>query len=163
MAAVTTVWIFWARGSIFFFLLAGSLAVSAHHLSAQQTQPAPNIAEISHLSTLLVTTTGRKSGKLRTKPIWFVYVNDRLYLQSGKNGKTDWYRNLQKTPELKLKIGELILRGVATFVEDEAETERVHSWFREKYTYARFAGLIGATIGHGKVVVVEKLAVSARE
>ena len=163
MAAVTTGWCFWARGSIFFFALSGLFAVTAGHLSAQQIPPAPNIAEISHLSTLLVTTTGRKSGKLRTKPIWFVYANDRLYLQSGKNGKTDWYRNLQKTPALQLTIGELILHGVANFVEDKAETERVHSWFREKYTYARFSGLIGASIGHGKVVVVDKLTVSARE
>lgn len=163
MATVTAGWSFWARGSIFFFFLVGSLSVGWHHAGAQQVSLAVDIAEISHLSTLLITTTGRKSGKPRTKPIWFVYADDRLYLQSGKNGETDWYRNLQKTPALKLKIGELILSGVATFVEDEAEIERVHSWFRAKYTYARVAGLIGASIGHGKVVIVEKLTVSARE
>ena len=47
-------------------------------------------------STLELTTSGRKSGQPRTATIWFVY-DDRLYVQSGKEGKTDWYRNLLKT------------------------------------------------------------------
>jgi deazaflavin-dependent oxidoreductase (nitroreductase family) len=102
-----------------------------------------------------ITTTGRKSGKPHTRPIWFVYDQGRFYIQAGRGGKTDWYLNLKKNPQLTLKIGTVTLTGSAKFIEDEKETERVHRLFRTKYTGARLANLVGSSIGHGKVVEVE--------
>jgi hypothetical protein len=68
---------------------------------------------------------------------------------------------LQKNPQMQLKIGQLTLTGKAQFVTDMAEIERVHDLFRSKYALARAAGLVGSSIGHGKVVVVEHLAEAA--
>ena len=56
-------------------------------------------------ATVELTTTGRSSGQARTVTIWFVRDGDRLYVQSGKEGTTDWYRNLLKTPTVTLQIG----------------------------------------------------------
>ena len=110
-----------------------------------------------------ITTLGRKSGKPRTKPIWFVYEQGHLYIQSGKEGKTHWYRNLQKNAQMWIKIAHLALTGKAKFIEDRAETERVHTLFNSKYTFARFAGLVGSSIGQGKVVEVELLTEAEQE
>ena len=128
---------------------------------AQESGLQDALAQTANESTLEITTTGRKSGQPRTKPIWFVYDQGALYIQSGKDGKTQWYRNLQKNPQMQLKIGQLALTGKAQFVTDTAEIERVHDLFRSKYALARAAGLVGSSIGHGKVVVVEHLAEAA--
>ena len=130
---------------------------------AQESGLQNTLARVASESTLEITTIGRKSGKPRTKPIWFVYDQGALYIQSGKDGKTHWYRNLQKTPQMQLKIGQLVLTGKAYFVTDVAEIERVHDLFRSKYALARAAGFVGSSIGHGKVVLVERLAESAQE
>ncbi len=128
---------------------------------AQESRLQDALARVANESTLEITTTGRKSSQPRTKPIWFVYDQGALYIQSGKDGKTHWYRNLQKNPQMQLKIGQLTLTGKAQFVTDMAEIERVHDLFRSKYALARAAGLVGSSIGHGKVVVVEHLAEAA--
>ena len=125
---------------------------------AQENRLQSALAQVANESTLEITTTGRKSGKPRTKPIWFVYDQGALYIQSGKDGKTHWYRNLQKTPQIRVKIGQLTLTGKAQFVTDPAETERVHDLFRSKYSLARVAGFVGSSIGHGKVILVADLA-----
>ena len=125
---------------------------------AQESNLQDALARVADESTLEITTIGRKSGKPRTKPIWFIYDQGALYIQSGKDGKTHWYRNLQKSPQVQLKIGQLVLTGKAQFVTDVATTERVHDLFRSKYSLARVAGFVGSSIGHGKVILVEDLA-----
>ena len=109
-------------------------------------------------STIELATTGRKSGETRTVEIWFVADDQgRLYVQSGKDGKTDWYQNLLKTPAVTMRIGELAMRGVATPVEDLTEVARVHELFRQKYLRARVSEWIGSDVGRGRVVLIAEL------
>lgn len=124
---------------------------------AQQGKPVTraDLEKVANQSTVDITTIGRKSGQPHTKPIWFVYDQGHFYIQSGKGEKSDWYLNLQKNPQLTLKIGELTFTGKAKFIDDPKETERVHGLFRSKYLLARAAGMVGWVIGHGKVVEVE--------
>jgi deazaflavin-dependent oxidoreductase (nitroreductase family) len=106
-------------------------------------------------STLDLTTVGRKSGEARTVTIWFVVDEQgRLYVQSGQDGKTDWYQNLIKTPAVKIAIGELGMSGVAVPIEDLTEIARVHDLFRQKYLRARIAVWFGSDVGSGKVVAL---------
>ena len=79
--------------------------------TAQESRVQDELARVATESTLEITTIGRKSGKPRTTPIWFVYDQGYLYIQSGKDGKTHWYRNLQKNPQMQLRIGQLVLTG----------------------------------------------------
>ena len=113
------------------------------------------LEKVADQSTAELTTIGRKSGNPHTTPIWFVYDQGRLYLQAGKGGKTDWYLNLKKNPQMTLKIDMLTFSGTAKFITDPKETERIHSLFASKYLRARLAGMVGSSIGHGKVVEVE--------
>jgi len=114
-----------------------------------------DLEKVANESTVEITTTGRKSGKAHTKPIWFVYDQGRLYLQSGQEGKSDWYQNLKKNPQMTLKIGTVTFQGKAKFIDDQNETERIHGLFSAKYIGARLAGMVGSSIGHGKAVEVE--------
>ncbi len=142
---------------LFLLLACGGLPFAPPLAATGQAELAAALGSVAAESTLDITTIGRKSGKPRTKTIWFVYDQGRLYVQSGQDGKTHWYRNLQQTPEMRLTIGALRLTGRAKFVADAEETARVHALFRSKYAFARVAGLVGASIGHGKVVEVEAL------
>ena len=136
---------------------------SGANAQAQEIPLNDKLAQVAEESTLEITTLGRTGGKPRTKPIWFVYEQGHLYIQSGKEGKTHWYRNLQKDAQMWLKIAHLALTGKAKFIEDRAETERVHTLFNSKYTFARFAGMVGSSIGQGKVVEVELLTEAEQE
>ena len=137
-------------------LLFGSLLMGTSGY-AQESRLQDALAQVANESTLEITTIGRKSGQPRTTPIWFVYDQGTVYIQSGKDGKTHWYRNLQKNPQMQLKIGQLTLTGEAQFVTDTAEIEKVHDLFRSKYALARAAGFVGSSIGHGEVILVEHL------
>lgn len=134
------------------------LLVSVPDWLFAQSSDSPTHADLEKVadeSTVELTTIGRKSGARHTKPIWFVYEQGHLYLQSGSEGKTDWYLNLKQNPQITLKIGTLTFHGKAKFIDDPKETERIHELFRTKYLTARLAGAVGSSIGHGKAVEVE--------
>ena len=147
----------WAGLVVLFVSLSMGISIHAQERTAQESRLQDALARVASESTLEITTIGRKSGKPRTKPIWFVYDRGALYIQSGQEGKTHWYRNLQKNPQMRLKIGQLSLTGKAHFVTDPVESRRVHDLFRSKYSLARVAGFVGSSIGHGKVILVEQL------
>ena len=151
--------------SVTFTVLAVLLPISAwlenpSALWAQQEKPTPiltraDLEAVADESIVQITTTGRKSGKLRTATIWFVYEKNHLYIQSGQGGKTSWYRNLKKNRHIAMKIGDLTFTGQAHFIDDQKETERIHELFRSKYLRARLASWTGSQVGHGKVVEIE--------
>jgi deazaflavin-dependent oxidoreductase (nitroreductase family) len=56
---------------------------------------------------LLLTTTGRKSGQLRTTPLVYMPVGDDLIVYPSNGGKESppaWWLNLQTTPEATIQI-----------------------------------------------------------
>jgi F420H(2)-dependent quinone reductase len=57
---------------------------------------------------LLLTTTGAKSGELRTTPLMYARVGDRLLVIASNNGAQrdpDWFRNLRAEPAVRVEIG----------------------------------------------------------
>jgi deazaflavin-dependent oxidoreductase (nitroreductase family) len=120
---------------------------------ARQLTPA-DLQKVADQSTLQITTIGRKSGKFHTRPIWFVYDQGKIYLQAGREGSTDWYKNLQNNPAVTLTISSLVLKGQAHTVQDKTKVERIHDLFRQKYLRARVFQLFGSFIGQGEVVEV---------
>jgi len=64
---------------------------------------------------LLLTTTGRKSGKPRHTPLEYVYnvKEDAYRISPGWGGNTDWYKNIQHDPHVTVQIGRHKFEGVA--------------------------------------------------
>jgi deazaflavin-dependent oxidoreductase (nitroreductase family) len=116
-----------------------------------------DLRSVAEPSTVKLTTTGRTSGKPRVVTIWFVAEGERVWVQAGKDGGTDWYRNLGKTPEVGLDFGSLHLRGKARAIDDVAETDRVHGLFQQKYWMAWASSFLGGRFGGGKPVAIEAL------
>jgi deazaflavin-dependent oxidoreductase (nitroreductase family) len=120
------------------------------------------LQKVEDQSTVKLVTKGRKSGLARTVTIWFVRNANRIYVQSGKEGKTDWYRNVLGNPAVTLEFDGLTLRGEAHTVDDAGESERVHGLFRDKYLTARVMGWFGGGFGSGKIVAIDKLEPATR-
>lgn len=72
-----------------------------------------------------ITTLGRVTGNPHTIEIWFALVADVLYVMAGDGTKTDWVRNLQRTPEVHVRIEDRHFRGEAHVVHpsDAADGE----------------------------------------
>src|SRR5437868_5418594 len=57
---------------------------------------------------LLLTTTGRKSGKARTMPLLYVEDGDRFAVIASAGGQQEqpaWYLNLRENPEVEVEVG----------------------------------------------------------
>ena len=140
-------------------LLVGGLTVFA-----AEEPPLPEVAtalaRIQNRSTIELTTTGRKSGKPHARPIWFVVTDGKIVVQAGKDGKTDWYRNLEKTPTAVVRQGEYTFRVRAKRVDDPARVDAIHRLVVEKYTTAWLLSFFGSSIGHGRPVELEPVSVA---
>jgi Uncharacterized protein conserved in bacteria (DUF2255) len=66
-------------------------------------------------------------------PIWFVEDGDRLLLLPIHGTDTGWYRNIAKTPEIRLAAGGAELRATAKTVEDPPAVEDAVERFGEKF------------------------------
>src|SRR3990172_3843035 len=67
---------------------------------------------------LLLTTTGRKSGRPRTTPLAYGRIDDTAYLLSEAGTHADWYRNLAKDPNAQVQIGNRRFLATAERVTD---------------------------------------------
>jgi deazaflavin-dependent oxidoreductase (nitroreductase family) len=57
--------------------------------------------------TLLLTTTGRKSGEQRTTPLIYAAVGDSFVIVASKGGSDEppaWYLNLSENPEVEVQV-----------------------------------------------------------
>jgi deazaflavin-dependent oxidoreductase (nitroreductase family) len=80
-----------------------------------------------------ITVTGRTSGRSLSYPVWFALDGDKLYLIPVKGSDTDWYRNLRKTPTIRLEARGKSLTASARFLIDETQLGKVLEMFRNKY------------------------------
>ncbi len=80
-----------------------------------------------------ITVTGRTSGRSLTYPVWFALDGDKLYLIPVKGSETDWYKNLRKTPTIRLEARGKTFTTSARLLTDEAQLGKVLEKFRDKY------------------------------
>jgi deazaflavin-dependent oxidoreductase (nitroreductase family) len=76
---------------------------------------------------LLLTTTGRKSGRRHTTPIVFSRDGDRLLVYASKGGAPkhpDWYLNLVADPHVTVEVGADKFTALATPLEGEERDRR---------------------------------------
>jgi deazaflavin-dependent oxidoreductase (nitroreductase family) len=70
-----------------------------------------------------LTTTGRKTGKPHTIEIWFAIdpASGTLYMLSGGGTRSDWVRNIQADPVVRVRIKDQTLTGTGRLVETSEE------------------------------------------
>src|SRR5947209_3385720 len=80
-----------------------------------------------------ITVTGRTSGRSLTYPVWFALDGDKLYLIPVKGSDTEWYKNLRKTPAIRLNARGKTLTTNARLITDQAQLDKILEKFRDKY------------------------------
>ncbi len=87
------------------------------------------------LPTLLLTTTGRKSGEPRSLPLIYGNVGDSYAVIASKGGMPKhplWYQNLEAQPECKLMVGAKAVSARARTAEGD-ERDRIWAQMAELY------------------------------
>jgi deazaflavin-dependent oxidoreductase (nitroreductase family) len=106
--------------------------------------------------TLLLTTTGRKSGEPRTTPLIYAEDGDRYVIVASKGGAPDdpgWYQNLSQDPDVELQVLDEVFPARARTAEGE-ERDRLWAKMNEVWPhYAEYAEKTDRTI---PVVVLER-------
>jgi deazaflavin-dependent oxidoreductase (nitroreductase family) len=82
--------------------------ISALHILLYRRSGGKILGRAAGLPVLLLTTTGRKTGKLRTHPLCY-FEHDGGYVIIGSKGGSDthpaWFHNLQSQPRAAIQVG----------------------------------------------------------
>jgi len=82
---------------------------------------------------LMLTTTGRKSGRPRYAVVEVVMYDkptDTYYVVSGWGRGPDWYRNIQKHPQVRVDVGFRRFQSKAEYPSEELAAQALHDYAR---------------------------------
>ena len=82
---------------------------------------------------LILTTTGRVTGKERRTPLWYIRAGDIIYCVSGWGSSSDWLKNLNASPNVLVQVGKESWGTQGVLIKEPSELERVLSKFQRKY------------------------------
>src|ERR1700730_907769 len=98
--------------------------------------PARNDAlrdRLSRYREINITVTGRKSGRTISIPVWFVLEDDKLYLLPVQGSDTQWYKNVLKSPMIRIDARGAEAEVKVVLVTDATQVSSVLEKFRAKY------------------------------
>jgi hypothetical protein len=90
----------------------------------------PDWAAMADAETVHVFTTD-EDGDMRSTKIWMVVDDGTPYVRTSRS--TRWGDNVERNPEVALRVGEMEYPLRASFVEDAAERARIVGIFEAKY------------------------------
>lgn len=68
-----------------------------------------------------------------TTPVWFVVDGPNVILVPMKGSENEWFKNLEKNPQIELSVDESAIPFTAKIVRDSDRVEMVLDRFRSKY------------------------------
>src|SRR4051812_7829052 len=80
-----------------------------------------------------ITVTGRTSGRKISRPVWFVNDTTTLYLLPVKGSDSDWFRNILKTPPMRLTADGEEWTAEVTPITNPAKVREIVDKFNAKY------------------------------
>ena len=120
--------------------------------------PAVVRADFAYLSTI-----GRRTGAWHTIEIWFEEQGDTIYLLSGGGDRSDWVRNIQADPAVRIRIGGGRSRthegepATARLVSEPMEDSRARRLLAAKYQGWREGAPLSEWARTSLVVAVERV------
>ena len=93
----------------------------------------PNLRALADEYLCYLTTAGRVTGRPHEIEIWFAIEGETLYMLSGGRDRSDWVKNILRTPEVTVRIGGEQFEGRGRAVRDTDEDELARSLLIEKY------------------------------
>jgi deazaflavin-dependent oxidoreductase (nitroreductase family) len=128
--------------------------MSKAHLALQRLSRGRAFGRVAGMPVLLLTTTGRRSGKARTTPLTFFRDGDDLAVVGSNGGADrppDWSLNLETNPRAIVAIGRDTFGVTARTASDE---ERSRLWTVITATYSGYARYENKTARRIPVVIL---------
>jgi hypothetical protein len=101
--------------------------------AAQALEPAPSdwhaLASVREIQVL----SENPDGSARETTVWLAVVDGEGFIRTGN---TSWYPNLERKPEIGVRVDGKEYAVRAEPIEDESLRERVIAGFREKYGFS---------------------------
>lgn len=89
-------------------------------------------AALREAEEIVLVTRGRKTGRPHQTTVWCAYEDGVVWLRTDHG--SDWYRNLRRDPQCRIKVGTTERPAVSEPIADEAAALRhVVELFRAKY------------------------------
>jgi hypothetical protein len=88
---------------------------------------------LDRLNEIELSVIGRNSGTNIPRPVWFVYRSNILYLLPLNGSETNWYKNIQKNPAIKISINNMEISANARPISDSDRVKEIVDAFRSKY------------------------------
>jgi deazaflavin-dependent oxidoreductase (nitroreductase family) len=80
-----------------------------------------------------LTTLGRVSGDPHEIEIWFAIDGATVFMLAGAGTRSDWVRNLQRSPHVTVRLREETYEARARVVDDPVEDRRARTLLFDKY------------------------------
>jgi deazaflavin-dependent oxidoreductase (nitroreductase family) len=85
-----------------------------------------------------LTVIGRKTGKERTRPVWFVVKGRKLYLVPVTGTDSEWYKNVLADPTVTISAKGVKWTAKGTPITEPGKVAEIVDMFRDKYGAADF-------------------------
>jgi deazaflavin-dependent oxidoreductase (nitroreductase family) len=112
------------------------------HIAVYRRSNGQRRNRMNGLPILLLTTTGRRTGKPFTVPVVYLTHGDAYLIAPGVVPRPDWYRNLKHDPRAKVQIG---AQTFSVEAEELTGNERTRLWATVPdywKAYERRAGIV---------------------
>ncbi len=74
---------------------------------------------------------GRKTGIQRPKRMWFIFVENRLFIRTSH--RTQWSKNLRINPKITVDLGNINFEAKANEVNEKILLQKLHKEYRRRY------------------------------
>ena len=91
------------------------------------------LGKLKQTGELTITVTGRKTKRKFSTPVWFAMEGQRILLVPVKGSDSNWFKNLEKNPEIELSVDDAKISSKANLVSDPANVKKILEKFRAKY------------------------------
>jgi deazaflavin-dependent oxidoreductase (nitroreductase family) len=88
---------------------------------------------LSRYREINLSVTGRKSGRIISQPVWFVFDENTVYLLPVRGSDTQWYKNVLKDPSIRIDARGTDDKFQAVPLTDQKQVSSVVEKFRTKY------------------------------
>ena len=102
-------------------------------MSSKPTPKDSLIDRLSRYREVKISVIGRKSGRLISKPVWFVLDEKKIYLLPVYGSDTQWYKNVLKDPLIHISAGGVQSEFKVVPVTEAEQVSSVVEKFRAKY------------------------------
>ncbi len=98
---------------------------------------------------LVLTTRGRATGRPRTTALEYRELEGTFYVVAAWGRRSDWLRNIERDPRVRVAAGRRSFRGLATIPSTPAQRqEAVEAWLRTgRCVTAWFLRVVGISLG----------------